>query len=158
MKNKTDFFIGLALLVFCCVMAHQIYLIPESASKDVFTAESFPIGITAALALLSLVLMGRAAFGREAGSCWPEKALFTKIALMGAWILAYVVGFVFLGEYAYDMEWPEGTGFVISTLIFISGAQFLVGYRNPFRTGLVAAGISAFLYVVFAIFFKVPLP
>ena len=98
MKNKTDFFIGLALLVFCCVMAHQIYLIPESASKDVFTAESFPIGITAALALLSLVLMGRAAFGREAGSCWPEKALFTKIALMGAWILAYVVGFVFLGE------------------------------------------------------------
>ena len=77
---------------------------------------------------------------------------------MGAWILAYVVGFVFLGEYAYDMEWPEGTGFVISTLIFISGAQFLVGYRNPLRTGLVAAGISAFLYVVFAIFFKVPLP
>lgn len=158
MKNKTDFFIGLTLLVFCCVMAHQIYLIPESASNDVFTAESFPIGLTAALALLSLILMGRAAFGKEAAPCWPPKALFIKIALMGAWILAYVVGFVFLGGYAYDMEWPQGAGFVISTLIFLTGAQVLVGYRNPLKIGLIASGISAFLYVVFAIFFKVPLP
>ena len=158
MKNKTDFFIGLALLVICCVMAHQIYLIPESASNDAFTAASFPTGITVALALLSLILMGRAAFGKEAAACWPEKTLFIKIALMGIWILAYVVGFIFLGEYAYDMEWPEGTGFTISTLIFISGALLLTGYRNPLKIGLISAGISAFLFAVFAIFFKVPLP
>ena len=31
MKNKTDFFIGLALLAFCCVMGYQIHLIPEPA-------------------------------------------------------------------------------------------------------------------------------
>ena len=70
----------------------------------------------------------------------------------------YVIGFIFLGEYAYDAEWPEGTGFVISTLVFLSGAQVLTGYRNPFYISLISAGISAFLYAVFAIFFKVPLP
>ena len=158
MKNKTDFCIGLALLVFCGVMAHQIHLIPEAAARDVFTAESFPIGITAALALLSLLLMARAVLGRESASCWPEKALLIKVALMGAWILAYVLGFVFLGDYAYEREWPEGTGFVVSTLVFLAGAQVLAGYRNPIRIGLISAGIAAFLYAVFAIFFKVPLP
>ena len=149
MKNKTDFFIGLALLAFCCVMGYQIHLIPEPAA----------MGVTIALALLSLVLVARAVLGRdESAACWPERKLAVKIGLMAAWILIYVIGFIFLGEYAYDAEWPEGTGFVISTLVFLSGAQVLTGYRNPFYISLISAGISAFLYAVFAIFFKVPLP
>ena len=149
MKNKTDFFIGLALLAFCCVMGYQIHLIPEPAALDFFSA----------LALLSLVLVARAVLGRdESAACWPERKLAVKIGLMAAWILIYVIGFIFLGEYAYDAEWPEGTGFVISTLVFLSGAQVLTGYRNPFYISLISAGISAFLYAVFAIFFKVPLP
>ena len=53
MKNKTDFFIGLALLAFCCVMGYQIHLIPEPAALDFFSAGSFPTGVTIALALLS---------------------------------------------------------------------------------------------------------
>lgn len=44
MKNKTDFFIGLALLAFCCVMGYQIHLIPEPAALDFFSAGSFPDG------------------------------------------------------------------------------------------------------------------
>ena len=159
MKYKTDFFIGLALLAFCCVMGYQIHLIPEPAALDFFSAGSFPMGVTIALALLSLVLVARAVLGRdESAACWPERKLAVKIGLMAAWILIYVIGFIFLGEYAYDAEWPEGTGFVISTLVFLSGAQVLTGYRNPFYISLISAGISAFLYAVFAIFFKVPLP
>ena len=147
MKNKTDFFIGLTLLAFCCVMGYEIHLIPEPAALDFFSAGSFPTGVTIALALLSLILVGRTITGKDKDTaCWPER------------ILAYVVGFIFLGEYAYDAEWPEGTGFLISTLIFLSGAQVLTGYRNPFYIFLISAGISAFLYAVFAIFFKVPLP
>ena len=49
MKNKTDFFIGLALLAFCCVMGYQIHLIPEPAALDFFSAGSFPMGVTIAL-------------------------------------------------------------------------------------------------------------
>lgn len=159
MKNKTDFFIGLALLAFCCVMGYQIHLIPEPAALDFFSAGSFPTGVTIALALLSLVLVARAVLGKdESAACWPERKLAVKIGLMAAWILIYVIGFIFLGEYAYDAEWPEGTGFVISTLFFLSGAQVLTGYRNPSYIFLISAGISAFLYAVFAIFFKVPLP
>ena len=115
--------------------------------------------VSHALALLSLILVGRTITGKDKDTaCWPERKLAVKVGLMAAWILAYVVGFIFLGEYAYDAEWPEGTGFLISTLIFLSGAQVLTGYRNPFYIFLISAGISAFLYAVFAIFFKVPLP
>ena len=53
MKNKTDFFIGLTLLAFCCVMGYEIHLIPEPAALDFFSAGSFPTGVTIALALLS---------------------------------------------------------------------------------------------------------
>ncbi|MFR0873774.1 MAG: tripartite tricarboxylate transporter TctB family protein [Bilophila wadsworthia] len=126
MKNKTDFFIGLTLLAFCCVMGYEIHLIPEPAALDFFSAGSFPTGVTIALALLSLILVGRTITGKDKDTaCWPERKLAVKVGLMAAWILAYVVGFIFLGEYAYDAEWPEGTGFLISTLIFLSGAQVL---------------------------------
>lgn len=68
------------------------------------------MGVTIALALLSLVLVARAVLGRdESAACWPERKLAVKIGLMAAWILIYVIGFIFLGEYAYDAEWPEGT-------------------------------------------------
>ena len=50
MKNKTDFFIGLTLLAFCCVMGYEIHLIPEPAALDFFSAGSFPTGVTIALA------------------------------------------------------------------------------------------------------------
>ena len=127
--------------------------------RDTFDPGTRPTGVTIALALLSLILVGRTITGKDKDTaCWPERKLAVKVGLMAAWILAYVVGFIFLGEYAYDAEWPEGTGFLISTLIFLSGAQVLTGYRNPFYIFLISAGISAFLYAVFAIFFKVPLP
>lgn len=160
MKNKTDFFIGLTLFIFCGVMGHQIYILPEPAAQDLFTAGSFPAGVTIALGLLSIILIARAMFDKEGINVhyWPERIIFIKIFMMGVWILAYVIGFIFVGEYAYDMEWPDGSGFVLSTLVFLTGAQFLTGYRNPFNILLISCAISAFLYVVFAIFFKVPLP
>ena len=93
MKNKTDFFIGLALLAFCCVMGYQIHLIPEPAALDFFSAGSFPTGVTIALALLSLVLVARAVLGKdESAACWPERKLAVKIGVMAAWILIYVIG------------------------------------------------------------------
>lgn len=160
MKNKTDFFIGLTLLVFSCVMGHQILLLPESATIDFFTAGSFPTGITILLALLSLVLMVKAVLNPpEAGmSYWPEKIILVRVTLIGIWILCYVTGFILIGEYAYNAQWPDGSGFVLSTFLFLTGAEFLAGYRSLMKILLIATGISIFLYVVFAVFFKVPLP
>ena len=89
-------------------------------------------------------------------ACWPEE-LAVKGRLMAALDLAYVVGFISSGGTPMTPV-ARGTGFLISTLIFLSGAQVLTGYRNPFYIFLISAGISAFLYAVFAIFFKVPLP
>ena len=60
---------------------------------------SFPTGVTIALALLSLILVGRTITGKDKDTaCWPERKLAVKVGLMAAWILAYVVGFIFPSE------------------------------------------------------------
>lgn len=64
MKNKTDFFIGLALLAFCASWDTRIHLIPEPAAVDFFCGGFVPEGVTIALALLRLVLVARARLGQ----------------------------------------------------------------------------------------------
>lgn len=157
MRNKTDFCIAIALLLFCGAIGHQISLLPEPAGLDFFSAGSFPTGVTLLLALLSLALLARSFTGKDA-SRWPERAVLVRVLGMAALILAYVVFFVYFGEYAYDALLPAGTGFSVATFLFLSAAQFLTGYRRPLRIALIAAAITGALYVVFGLFFQVPLP
>lgn len=153
MKNKTDFFIALALLVICAVAWQQIRLLPESASAEFFRPASFPTGVTVLLAVLACILLVRSFLVRGRAS-WPERPVLLMILL----VLGYVAGFVGLGEYAYDALWPGGTGFCSATLVFLVLAQVLTGYRSPWRILLIAGLMTAFLYLVFALLFNVPLP
>ncbi len=84
--------------------------------------------------------------------------MLLKVLLMILLVLGYVAGFVGLGEYAYDALWPGGTGFCSATLIFLVLAQVLTGCRGPWRILLIAGLMTAFLYLVFALLFNVPLP
>ena len=152
MKNKTDFFIALALLVICAVAWQQIRLLPESASAEFFRPASFPTGVTALLAVLACILLVRS-FLVRGRAAWPERPVLLKLLVLG-----YVAGFVRLGEYAYDALWPGGTGFCSATLVFLVLAQVLTGCRSPWRILLIAGLMTAFLYLVFALLFNVPLP
>lgn len=157
MKNKTDCCIAVALLLFCGAMAYQISLLPEPAGLDFFSAGSFPTGVTILLALLSLALLVRSFMGKGE-TRWPERPVLVRVLGMAALILAYVVFFVFFGEYAYDALLPAGTGFSTATFLFLAAAQFLTGYRNPLRIALIAAAVTGALYVIFGLLFQVPLP
>ena len=157
MKNKTDFFIALALLVICAVAWQQIRLLPESASAEFFRPASFPTGVTVLLAVLACILLVRS-FLVRGRAAWPERPVLLKVLLMILLVLGYVAGFVGHGEYAYDALWPGGTGFCSATLIFLVLAQVLTGCRGPWRILLIAGLMTAFLYLVFALLFNVPLP
>lgn len=109
MKNKTDFFIALALLVICAVAWQQIRLLPESASAEFFRPASFPTGVTVLLAVLACILLVRSFLVRGRAS-WPERPVLLKVLLMILLVLGYVAGFVGLGEYAYDALWPGRHG------------------------------------------------
>lgn len=152
MKNKTDFFIALALLVICAVAWQQIRLLPESASAEFFRPASFPTGVTVLLAVLACILLVRSFLvrGRARGRAPGAADDFAGARLCG--------GLCRLGEYAYDALWPGGTGFCSATLVFLVLAQVLTGYRSPWRILLIAGLMTAFLYLVFALLFNVPLP
>ena len=123
MKNKTDFFIALALLVICAVAWQQIRLLPESASAEFFRPASFPTGVTVLLAVLACILLVRS-FLVRGRAAWPERPVLLKVLLM----------------------------------IFLVLAQVLTGCRGPWRILLIAGLMTAFLYLVFALLFNVPLP
>ena len=109
------------------------------------------------LAVLACILLVRS-FLVRGRAAWPERPVLLKVLLMILLVLGYVAGFVGLGEYAYDALWPGGTGFCSATLIFLVLAQVLTGCRGPWRILLIAGLMTAFLYLVFALLFNVPLP
>lgn len=157
MSNYTDFFIGLALLAFCCVMGVQIYKIPSTTGVGL-TPATFPLGVTAMLGLLALVLTFKGMCGKKRASLWPERAILVKVLMMLVLILGYVTAFIQGGELAYEAELPEGIGFCTSTFAFLCCAQVLTGYRSILKIFAFAACITALLYVIFALLFSVPLP
>ena len=109
------------------------------------------------LAVLACILLVRS-FLVRGRAAWPERPVLLKVLLLISLVLGYVAGFVRLGEYAYDALWPGGTGFCSATLVFLVLAQVLTGCRSPWRILLIAGLMTAFLYLVFALLFNVPLP
>lgn len=157
MKNKTDFFFGLALIVFCIAMGHQLYLLPPSLSNDFFTATSFPKGILGILFTLSVILLIVSIRQNKSSSTWPEPPVMKRIILMSLLIFVYVATFIWLGNIAYDALWPTGTSFAITTFIFLICAQYISNHRVLIQNTIVSASMTVVCYIVFVFFFKVPL-
>lgn len=158
-KNKSNFFVSLGLFVICAIFAWQISFLPDTASgAEFFGPGSFPKGVTAILFALSLLLFIRSFYEQGAPAAWPPKPVLLRVLAMIALVLCYVMGFVVGGNLAYEAMLPEGTGFCCATFIFLILAQALMGHTRVLPLFLISAIITACLYVVFGIFFKVPLP
>lgn len=157
MKNKTDFIIGLMLIVFCMVMGHQIYLLPPSHSNDLFTATSFPTGILGILFVLSILLIWVSIKQNQTKASWPERPIIMKILLMSLLITAYVIAFIVFGNIAYDALFPIGTSFTVTTFIFLICAQYIANHRKFIQNSIISASMTSACYVAFVFLFKVPL-
>mgnify|MGYP002474303390 FL=1 len=158
MKNKTDFSIGIGILVFCTVMLQQIMLLPAPAGSELFSARSFPLGIDIFLFILSALLVYSSFKTQKVQSEWPENAIRVRIGLMALSILGYVLFFIFAGDLSIQNAWPIGTVFAVSTFLFLMIAQLVTGYKNWVKIFLIAIITTIFFYFIFVHFFKVPLP
>lgn len=78
MNNKTDFSIGMGILLLCAVMFQQIMLLPPPEGSEPFSARSFPLGITIFLSILSILLICSSFKKQAAASAWPESAILAK--------------------------------------------------------------------------------
>ena len=158
MKNKTDFSIGIGILVFCTVMLQQIMLLPAPAGSELFSARSFPLGINIFLFILSALLVYSSFKNKKTQSEWPGHRIVIRIGQMALSILCYVLLFIFAGDISIQNAWPVGTVFALSTFLFLIIAQLITGYRNLLKIFLIAGITTIFFYFIFVHFFKVPLP
>ncbi len=158
MNNKTDFSIGMGILLLCAVMFQQIMLLPPPEGSELFSARSFPLGITIFLSILSILLICSSFKKQAAASAWPESAILAKIGLMALAIFLYVMAFMFIGEFSIQHAWPVGVVFIASTIVFLFAAQLVTGYRNIAKISLISVTASVLFYFIFVHFFKVPLP
>ncbi len=158
MKNKTDFSIGIGILVFCTVMLQQIMLLPAPAGSELFSARSFPLGINIFLFILSALLVYSSFKNKKTQSEWPEHRIVIRIGQMALSILCYVLLFIFAGDISIQNAWSVGTVFALSTFLFLIIAQLITGYRNLLKIFLIAGITTIFFYFIFVHFFKVPLP
>lgn len=158
MKNKTDFSIGIGLLLFCAVMFQQIMMLPAPSGSEAFSARSFPLGVNIFLFILSAVLVLTSFRKQSVSSEWPERFVLIKIGQMALSIFLYVMLFIFVGEVSIQNSWPIGTVFSCTTIVFLIFAQLITGYRNMRKIGLIAAITTVLFYFIFVHFFKVPLP
>lgn len=159
MKNWTDIVISLVLLIVCGVVWQQTTLLPETSSGvEFFRPASFPRGVACLLGALSLLLLVRSLRGTDTPALWPEGRILRKVLLMICLVLGYVSLFIYGGDAAYDLQCPEGTGFCVATFVFLVLALLLTGYRRVPFILLLSGTMTAALYVIFALLFKVPLP
>lgn len=158
MTNKTDFFAGLILLGVCALFTWQIMLLPRPETANAFHAGSFPAGIVLLLALLALRLVYTGLTKPAGPSAWPERPVLVKIGKIGLLTAAYILGFVFFGEYCYQQDYPFGFSFITTTTAFLFLAQCLTRPGKWLSSACISVLASGCLFAVFFYMFKVQLP
>ncbi len=78
-----------------------------------------------------------------------EKVSFTKD------IKSFLCLVFFLIFYVWAMEY---LGFIISSLIFLSATMWFMGYKHFLKALLISIAVIAFVQVLFAQIFEIPLP
>lgn len=158
MSNKTDFVTGIILLGVCGLFGWQISLVPRPEMAGEFSAASFPTGIVVLLAALALRLVYQGLKIAPEGAAWPERPILIKIGKMSVLMAVYILGFVYMGEYCYENDYPYGTTFILTTLLFLFIAQCWTRPGKTVASAVISLVMTGFLFATFFYLFKVQLP
>jgi hypothetical protein len=139
-RVPADAWIALVLLVACGLFLNDLLA----------TEGTVPTALVAALALLSVILLGgsllRPAAPSSDGRTSAElRAGLGRVAAMIAWIAAFV----------FALPW---FGYLISSALFLVGASFLYGNRRPLSIVATAVILPVALLLFFEKFMIVLLP
>jgi len=142
--KKVDFFVGLALILLSAATWVTAGQFPTVGDTDV-GAGFFPKLIAVVLILLSVVMMALSFRRQTQDGAEEVSTSWSKI------ILGFVLTFAFLALIFF-------TGFYISAPIFLFVFMWLFGYRKPISVVVVAVIVTLFIYLVFEMVLRVPLP
>ena len=106
-----------------------------------------PFSMGLAMGVLSLILLVGLLKGKIKVKDEPicEKGGAVRVVTVVAILSAYII-------------LVEGIGFVPSTFLFFCGTIFVLGQRRIVKTLLTSAAFTLFLYVIFRVWLKSPLP
>lgn len=137
--------LGLAMLFFLM----QALILPSSDNPaDVLGAGGFP----AILAIFGMIVLAAITL-RVIRSKTHVKIPLFELATLDGRTVAFNVALLLAYVFVLDV-----IGFVLSTLLYLPVAGWLIGYRRLLPLVLYAVAVTATLTVVFGMLFVVPLP
>ncbi|MBO4317095.1 MAG: tripartite tricarboxylate transporter TctB family protein [Mailhella sp.] len=161
MKSVSDVVSGLLLLGFCAIGFYSVGQLDGGVSLEHVGPAGVPRAVLVLLTLLSCVLIIRGLLTKKAPHYWPERGVLLKVLAFLLLFFMYLGGIVLLNAVFMSMDDPIfewGGAFGISTFLFLLAALPLLGRRRPVEVLLVASLTTAFMLVVFGMFFQVLLP
>ena len=110
----------------------------------------FPRFVTICLFLLSLLLLIQG-IGKQRKQHLERPRVKIDRAYLKRFVLMAVAGLIYTRIIRY-------TGYVVATPLFIAAAMIIFAEKKWYRIVLISIGVTAVLYLVFRMVFRVPLP
>lgn len=160
MKNPTDVFSGILVLIICAIGFYSISTLPEPSGLDLFGPASFPKGILVLLTFCGILLLIKGIRVAPLKAYWQDRDILKKLFFFVLIFYGYLIALTYLGDYFLTASFyvPPGVAFSITTFLFLMIAFPVLGRKNHVQSFIVALCTTGILYAVFAIFFQVILP
>lgn len=138
-------------------LSGAVYLLtremPPVAVEDGMSSAFFPLSMAAVIALLSLALIARGAFGKRESSEVPD-GVGSEFSLLGPHLKIPANLTLIVAIYLSLLDFG---GFLLATPIFILSMMRL--FRASWtRSAVTGACVTAGIYVIFGIGLRIPLP
>jgi hypothetical protein len=145
-NRAAEIIVALVLLAFSAIVIYDSVRIGFSWVEGEGPASGyFPFYMAVLLAIASLVNLIIALLGRGTGE------VFVAVRPFGRVLAVLVPSIIFVGLIGYF-------GIYVSAALFIFAFMVLVGRRNPFQALAIGVAAPVFLFLMFEVWFLVPLP
>lgn len=141
-------YIDISLSIFFIVLAALLYGSADTVSQAVSQAST---DSTSAYVNTLAIVLGIAGAAELVKSALSTSSIinFTHNPKKFIFLIVSLFSYVFILDYL---------GFVISTMIFLPITMNLMGYKSVIKSILIAAGITATVYLLFQVGFEILLP
>lgn len=145
-KNHTvDAVVAVLLFLFGAVVAYESWRLGARWASDGPGAGYFPFYIGVILCISALGILGQSAFSASRdGDAFVDKEQLGRVISVFVPALVYVLAVVFVGLY-------------VASAVYIALFMVILGKYAPGKSVLVAVIVNAVFFLMFEVWFKVPL-
>ncbi|MHB1159926.1 MAG: tripartite tricarboxylate transporter TctB family protein [Chloroflexota bacterium] len=138
-----DFWAGIGLVIIGAIwLKGALDIYNPRAFSDMLGPRAFPLGLSASVAVLGIVILIRAI---KVGDDPADPGRLRTLGFLALTIIGYALAFLLLG-------------FVISTVLFMVVQFRFLGERRHWLNATVSVGVTMALYLGFVVGLRVDLP